>query len=89
MIVHHRSQNPQHHADSGTALLLDLVLKERSSLSQDIQDGEGNAEDEIAGEGEQHWEEWRRDQGVVAGQQVVPQGLKKTVRSRGVWEHLH
>lgn len=62
MIVHRRSQSSQHHADGGTALLLDLVFKDRSSLSKDIQEGKGDAEDEIAGEGEQHWEEWRRDQ---------------------------
>lgn len=84
MVPQRRGEAPGHHPHRGLPARLDLVAVEgREPLPQEIQHGEGQAEEAVAGEGQQHGEKGRGDEGVVVEEQVVPEGLQEPVGGPG------
>lgn len=78
MVVDGNAQAPHHHAHGRPLALLDLILVHCWQLvTQEVENGKGETEEEVAGEGQQYREEGGRDQGVVLEDQVVPQRLQK------------
>lgn len=84
VVVHGRHEAPRHHGHRGPPVRLDLVLMEQGrSFSQEVQNGEWQAEEEVAGEGEQDGEEGGRDERHVVKEQVIPERLQQTLRGPG------
>lgn len=80
VVVDGRQEAPRHHGDRGTPPGLDLVPVEQGrSFSQQVQDGEREAEEDVAGEGEQDGEEGGRDEDDMVKKQVIPQRLQQTL----------
>lgn len=84
MVPQRRGEAPGHHPHRGLPARLDLVAVEgREPLPQEVQHGEGQAEEAVAGEGQQDGEKGRGDQGAVVEEQVVPERLQEPVGGPG------
>lgn len=84
VVVRGRHEAPRHHGHRGPPVWLDLVLMQQGhSFPQEVQNGEWQAEKEVAGEGEQDGEEGRRDERHVVKKQVIPERLQQGLGGPG------
>lgn len=74
-----------HHSQRGLPVLLDLeTVQQRNLLSQEIQNGKRQTEEEVTGKCKNHWEKGRRDERPVLEEETVPERLQQMVRGPGV-----